>query len=84
MATEQGCDALSLSRQPRLSSQTQARAPLTREIPAVNEFEETDTIFIPAERTVTVYADKRELVPLMTLGERPELTATRLFQRQIF
>ena len=30
------------------------------------------TIFIPAERPLTVYVDKRELVTLMTLGGAPE------------
>lgn len=51
---------------------TEARAPLTREIEAVNEHGERDTISIPAERPLTVYVDKRELVTLMTLGARPE------------
>lgn len=51
---------------------TEARAPLTREIETVNEHGERDTISIPAERPLTVYVDKRELVTLMTLGARPE------------
>src|SRR5215212_10989449 len=51
---------------------TEARAPLTREIETVNEFGERDTTSIPAERPLTVYVDKRELVTLMTLGARPE------------
>jgi FdhD protein len=51
---------------------TEARAPLTREIEAVNEYGETQAISIPAERPLTVYVDKRELVTLMTLGARPE------------
>src|SRR5215216_1781883 len=51
---------------------TEARAPLTREIEVVNEHGEPDSIFIPAERALTVYVDKRELVTLMTLGARPE------------
>ena len=55
---------------PRL---TQARAPLTRETVAVNEFGESVPISIPAERALTVYVDKRELVTLMTLGANPEL-----------
>jgi FdhD protein len=54
---------------PRL---TQARAPLTREVTAVNEFGEASTIAIPSERALTVYVDKRELVTLMTLGAHPE------------
>jgi FdhD protein len=54
---------------PRL---TDARAPLTRSVQVVNEHAETETISIPAERPLTVYVDKRELVTLMTLGARPE------------
>jgi FdhD protein len=51
---------------------TEARAPLTREIEIVNEHGEKQLISIPAERDLTVYVDKRELVTLMTLGARPE------------
>jgi len=51
---------------------TEARAPLTREVGVVNEHGEGDTISIPAERPLTVYVDRRELVTLMTLGARPE------------
>ncbi|MCY7319298.1 MAG: formate dehydrogenase accessory sulfurtransferase FdhD, partial [Ramlibacter sp.] len=51
---------------------TEARAPLTREILVVNELGEPEQISIPAERDLTVYVDKRELVTLMTLGARPE------------
>ena len=51
---------------------TEARAPLTREIETVNEHGERGTTSIPAERPLTVYVDKRELVTLMTLGARPE------------
>ena len=51
---------------------TQARAPLTREITVVTEFGETEVVSIPAERALTVYVDKRELVTLMTLGAHPE------------
>jgi FdhD protein len=51
---------------------TQARAPLTREIETVNEHGEAGVISIPAERPLTVYVDRKELVTLMTLGARPE------------
>ena len=54
---------------PRL---TQATAPLTQEVLAVNEWGEVTTLSIPAERSLTVYVDKRELVTLMTLGAHPE------------
>lgn len=55
---------------PRL---TQTQAPLTCEVSAVNEFGEHISVSIPAERALTVYVDKRELVTLMTLGAKPEL-----------
>jgi FdhD protein len=51
---------------------TQARAPLTHCIEVTNEHGERHALDIPAERPLTVYVDKRELVTLMTLGERPE------------
>src|SRR5690606_5916126 len=51
---------------------TQARAPLTREVEVINQHGQRESIFIPAERDLTVYVDKRELVTLMTLGARPE------------
>ena len=51
---------------------TEARAPLTREIAVVNEHGEHEAVSIPAERDLTVYVDRRELVTLMTLGARPE------------
>ena len=54
---------------PRL---TQAQVPLTREVHVINEHGVQDTISIPAERPLTVFVDKRELVTLMTLGARPE------------
>jgi FdhD protein len=54
---------------PRL---TQAQAPLTRAVEVVNEHGQTRQLEIPAERPLTVYVDKRELVTLMTLGAHPE------------
>ncbi|HSO45195.1 MAG TPA: formate dehydrogenase accessory sulfurtransferase FdhD [Rhodoferax sp.] len=64
---------------PRL---TQAREPLTREVLVVNEFGDTDTVSIPAERALTVYVDKRELVTLMTLGAHPELLVLGFLRNQ--
>lgn len=52
---------------------SRAAAPLTCEVEVVNEFGETQRMSIPAERPLTVYVDKRELVTLMTLGAHPEL-----------
>ena len=51
---------------------SQATINLTREVEAVDERGRTSTIAIPAERPLTVYVDKRELVTLMTLGGAPE------------
>ena len=51
---------------------TQAHAPLTQTVTVVNEFGQHVTVSIPAERDLTVYVDKRELVTLMTLGAHPE------------
>jgi FdhD protein len=51
---------------------TQAHAPLTREVEVMNQHGLRESIFIPAERDLTVYVDKRELVTLMTLGGHPE------------
>jgi len=56
----------------RLPLLTQARVPLTRPIQVVNEFGQQREIAIPAERDLTIYVDKRELVTLMTLGAHPE------------
>lgn len=51
---------------------TEARAPLTCQTEVMNEFGQSVALAIPAERPLTVYVDKRELVTLMTLGARPE------------
>ncbi|WP_194715844.1 formate dehydrogenase accessory sulfurtransferase FdhD [Noviherbaspirillum soli] len=54
---------------PFLSS---AAATLTHDIEVLDERGRASTIAIPAERPLTVYVDKRELVTLMTLGGAPE------------
>ncbi|PKO26434.1 MAG: sulfurtransferase FdhD [Betaproteobacteria bacterium HGW-Betaproteobacteria-9] len=56
----------------RLPRLTQARAALTCEVAVTNEFGVAGSVSIPAERDLTVYVDKRELVTLMTLGGHPE------------
>ena len=53
-----------------------------QEVSAVNEFGETCTVSIPAERALTVYVDKRELVTLMTLGAQPELLVLGFLRNQ--
>ena len=61
---------------------TQARAPLTRDAMAVNEWGEAVSSSIPCERALTVYVDKRELVTLMTLGGHPELLVLGFLRNQ--
>ena len=61
---------------------TQAEAPLTCEVSAINEFGESISLSIPAERSLTVYVDKRELVTLMTLGAFPELLVLGYLRNQ--
>ncbi len=61
---------------------TRAQAPLTREVTAVNEHGEAVPLSIPAERALTVYVDKRELVTLMTLGGHPELLVLGFLRNQ--
>ena len=70
MQKDTHCTPSGLFRLPRL---TQAQAPLTQAVEVVNERGEREHIHIPAERALTVYVDKRELVTLMTLGANPEL-----------
>ncbi|WP_199865903.1 formate dehydrogenase accessory sulfurtransferase FdhD [Acidovorax sp. GW101-3H11] len=64
---------------PRL---TQAQAPLTHHVEVVNERGETEQVQIPAERPLTIYVDKRELVTLMTLGAQPELLVLGYLRNQ--
>ena len=61
---------------------TLAQAPLTCEIDTVNEHGEHHAVSIPAERALTVYVDKRELVTLMTLGAHPELLVMGYLRNQ--
>jgi FdhD protein len=67
---------------PSLPRLTRARAPLTRQIEVLNEHGEAETLAIPAERALTVYVDKRELVTLMTLGANPELLVLGFLRNQ--
>ena len=55
---------------PRL---TQACCELLREVEILDEYGQRRRLHIPAERPLTVFVDKQELVTLMTLGECPEL-----------
>jgi FdhD protein len=67
---------------PMLPFLTQATAPLTCEVSAVNELGAIETVSIPAERALTIYVDKRELVTLMTLGAHPELLVLGFLRNQ--
>jgi FdhD protein len=62
-------EAVPTSAKPRI---TRSRAPLTRTVTVVNEWGEQSETQIPAERALTIYLDKNELVTLMTLGAEPE------------
>ena len=61
---------------------TQAQAELTRHIKVVNEHGVHEQVSIPAERALTVYVDKREIVTLMTLGAHPELLVLGYLRNQ--
>ena len=52
---------------------THAGVALLRDIEILDQHGVRRAIQIPAERPLTVFVDKRELVTLMTLGARPEL-----------
>jgi FdhD protein len=64
---------------PRL---TQAAVGLLREIEVLDEYGERRKLFIPAERPLTVFVDKHELVTLMTLGASPELLVLGYLRNQ--
>ena len=61
---------------------TCARAPLVQQVPARDEHGAERTIAIPAERPLTIFVDKRELVTLMTLGAAPELLTLGYLRNQ--
>jgi FdhD protein len=70
------------STSPVLPRLTQAHAELTRHIEVVNEHGVREQVSIPAERALTVYVDKREIVTLMTLGAHPELLVLGYLRNQ--
>jgi FdhD protein len=61
-----------MSTMPSRPQLSHAAVPLTHDVEVVDERGRLSTIAIPAERPLTVYVDKRELVTLMTLGGAPE------------
>jgi FdhD protein len=66
----------------RLPHLTQSWVPLTRDVEVQDEFGQRRSIQIPAERALTLYVDKREIVTLMTLGAAPELLALGYLRNQ--
>ena len=51
---------------------TNASVPVVHEVAIIDELGRQKTTFIPGERSLTIYLDKREVVTLMTLGSAPE------------
>jgi FdhD protein len=64
---------------PRLST---ASCDAVREIDILDELGVRRSIYIPAERALTVIVDDRELVTLMTLGASPELLVLGFLRNQ--
>src|SRR5512144_997119 len=61
---------------------THASAELTHDLTVLDEFGAQRRITIPAERSLTVFVDNRELVTLMTLGAAPELLVLGYLRNQ--
>jgi FdhD protein len=61
---------------------TAAQGVLLREIPVLDEYGAHRSIHIPAERPLTIYVDKQEIVTLMTLGAMPELLVLGYLRNQ--
>ena len=67
------CEVLAdLALLPGMPRLTAASVPLLREITVLDEYGAARQLSIPAERALTVYVDRQELVTLMTLGAAPE------------
>ena len=64
---------------PQLS---RARLPATTEISIVDEYGDARQQAIAAERALTVYLNKREIVTLMTLGDDPEALVVGYLRNQ--
>ncbi|QFU01627.1 formate dehydrogenase accessory protein [Halomonas sp. THAF5a] len=63
-------------------SLSRARLPATLEIEVLDEFGEARPQAIAAERALTVYLNKREIVTLMTLGADPEALVVGYLRNQ--
>jgi FdhD protein len=66
----------------RLPRLTHTPAALMREVQVFDEFGTRRLMQIPAERPLTVYVNKREVVTLMTLGAEPELLTLGYLRNQ--
>ena len=75
-------DSAPLHRVPGAPRLTDVQCELLREIQILDEYGERRSIHIPAERPLTVFVDKRELVTLMTLGQCPELLVLGYLRNQ--
>lgn len=67
---------------PVLPRFTQAHCELTRQIDVIDEQGVRSWVTIPAERALTIYVDKQEVVTLMTLGANPELLVLGYLRNQ--
>ncbi|HSP56838.1 MAG TPA: formate dehydrogenase accessory sulfurtransferase FdhD [Halomonas sp.] len=63
-------------------SLSRARLPATIEIDVTDEFGQSRRQAIAAERTLTIYLNKREIVTLMTLGADPEALVVGYLRNQ--
>ena len=61
-----------------------AAIPLTHMVEATDERGRSTLTAMPAERALTIYVDKRELVTLMTLGAAPEALTLGYLRNQRF
>lgn len=61
---------------------TQARPEAVQPVTAVDEFQNSRELQIAAERPLTIYLDRTEVVTLMTLGTQPELLTLGYLKNQ--
>lgn len=61
---------------------THSDVALTKEVQVRDERGRLSAIFIPVERSLTVYLDKRELLTLMTMGGNPEMLVLGYLRNQ--
>jgi FdhD protein len=67
---------------PAAPRMTEARQPLLRDIEILDEYGVRRWLPIPAERPLTLFVDKQELVTLMTLGIAPEMLVLGYLRNQ--